>query len=189
MRKTCINKKTMKKILFFSFVFALPVILAGCGAGEKIGQKAGEKIMEKTIEAQTGQKVDINQSGDNVTIKSEDGKSTISGGGDTKAPDNFPTELIVASDAKIFMSSTSETGSSVSYNTDTDQAALYEKYTTGLADLGWAKDSGIDMGNAKIVNLSKGASKAIITIGDNNSKDKAQKNMVNVTLVEEKAQE
>lgn len=87
-----------------------------------INDKIGEQIAEKAFEAQTGARVDIDSQGEDVTIKTEEGQTQYSAGGRAKLPDNFPKELVVVSDAKIIMSSSSGLSSSVSYITNDEQA-------------------------------------------------------------------
>ena len=56
-------------------VFAtLASILAGCG---KVAEKAAERAVEEAIESESGEDVDIDFSGDEFTIESEDGEVTM----------------------------------------------------------------------------------------------------------------
>jgi hypothetical protein len=178
-----------KKPLVVGAVAVVAVLaLVGYSASRKINQKVGEKVMEKAIEAQTGAKVNIdsNSNGENVTIKTEDGQTQYSAGGSAKLPDGFPQELILADDAKLIMSSTSATGSSVTYLTNLDQTAVFEKYLANIPVLGWKKDMEADLGQGKMLNISKGSEAAVVTIGDNNSKDTSAKTTVSIIWTENK---
>lgn len=174
----------MKRIMFLSAIaLVMAVTLTGCG--KSISQKVGEKVAEKAIEAQTGGKVDIDAQGNDVTIKTEAGESQYSAGGNAKLPENFPSELIAADDAKIIISSTADAGNTVAYTTDSDQGEIFDKYKSQLAEQGWKKEMEIDTGNGKMVNFSKDKENVSITIGENNSNDQQGKTLVNVILVKE----
>ena len=68
----------MKKILLVAVSVLLIVSLTGCA------QAIGQKLAEKAIENATGNKVDISNNGDKVTIQGKDGQSVTVG--DTKWP-------------------------------------------------------------------------------------------------------
>lgn len=163
----------------------LAVTLIGCSVTDKLSQKAGEELMEKTIEKQTGAKVDINSNGEDITIKSADGQTQYSSGGSAQIPEGFPKELIVADDAKIIMSSSSKTGSSVSYVTNSAQTDISAKLLTTLGALGWEKQMDINSDNSIMLTYAKGSMSAIISIGENDSKEQSGKTFVNVTYVTE----
>jgi hypothetical protein len=155
---------------------------------KKINQKVGEKIMEKVIESQTGAKVNIdsNSNGGDITIKTEDGQTQYSAGGGVKLPDSFPQELIVVDDAKLIMASSSDNGSSVTYFTNYDQTTIFEKYINDLVRLGWKKEMEVNTDQGKMINISKENEGAVITIGDNSSKDTTAKNTVNIIWTKDK---
>ena len=128
----------MKKPVVLAIV-ALVVIVAPVTyfANKRIKQKVGTKMAEKVLEAQTGAKVDINSNGGDVTIKTDNGQTQYSTGGEAKLPDGFPQELVIVNDAKVIMASSSDNGSSVTYLTNDDQTAVFDKYHNGLPGLGW----------------------------------------------------
>lgn len=68
-------------------VFALP----GC-------KRAGEAIAEKAIEQASGDKVDIDQDGETVSIKTDQGEMTVAtaqDGGSVALPADFPTDVFL----------------------------------------------------------------------------------------------
>jgi len=178
----------MKKPLVFGIVLVLIVLaLVGYFASRRINQSAGEETLEKMIEAQTGAKVDIKSgsNGQDITIKTEDGQTQYSAGGDVKFPDGFPQQLVLVNDAKLMMASSSETGSSVTYLTNSDQTSVFNNYVSDLPGLGWKIVMQVNAGEGKMLNISKDGEAAYITIGDNDSKDKSAKTMVNIVWAKE----
>ena len=173
----------MKRSIAGGFtVITVALTLAGC-TNKTIGQAVGEKMMEKTIEAQTGAKVNINSTGENVTIKTQEGQTQYSAGGSAKLPNNFPQELIVSRDAKIIVSSTTTSGSSVTYITNDDTGQVSEKYINGLTGAGWKNEMETNTGQGVILNFSKENMGVVVVAGDNDSKDQSGKTTVNITLV------
>ena len=121
-----------------------------------------------------------------ANIKTEDGQTQYSAGGKVSLPDGFPQELVIANDAKLIMSSSSNTGSSLTYLTNYDTAAIFKKYIDNISVLGWTKDMEVNSGQGKMINISKGNEGAVITIGNNNSKDRTAKTIVNIIWTENK---
>lgn len=172
-----------KNIALTSLLVISSVFLAGCT--NPISQKIGENIVEKSIEAQTGAKVDINSNGDDVTIKTDEGQTQFSAGGNVKLPDGFPKELIVVDDAKLIVASSSDAGSTVSFLTNVDQTQVREKYISSLKSDGWKKSVETTTEKGSMLNFSKDKQNAVVLIGENDSKDQSGKIMVNITLVTE----
>jgi hypothetical protein len=176
----------MGKIRFLATVMiVMAVVLSGCGSGKSLGQQAGEKIAEKAIEAQSGGKVDVNANDGNVTIKTEDGQAQYSAGGTVKLPENFPKELVMADDAKIIISTSADSGSTIAYVTDSSKDEIFNKYISGLAGQGWKKEMELNTGSGQMANFSQGSLKATVTIGDNESQDQPGKTLVHIILVDE----
>ena len=180
----------MQKLLAGGMLISSVLVLSGCGCTEWASKKVGEKIVEKGIESQTGAKVDINSDGGVSTIETKEGKMTVSGEGGAKLPDNFPKDIFVYSDAKINMaisSSSQGEGFSVSYTTAAVESDVFSKYKEEMAKNGWKKDTEADMGeNGKMLNFSKGKSKVLVMIGNDERDNSSGKTGValNVTTEE-----
>jgi hypothetical protein len=173
----------MKKFIILGLIIlSSTFVLSACTTKQKIG----EELVEKTIEKQTGAKVDIDSQGENVTIKSDDGQTQYSAGGQAKLPDNFPGELIVTDDARIILSTSSEQSSSVAYISDLSQDVLKERYVKNLVEKGWKKETEVNTEKAFMINFSKDKINVVVTIGENNTKEQAGKSLVNVILAIEK---
>jgi hypothetical protein len=176
----------MKKTFVLGLVIlSTAVVFSACTTKKTLQEKAGEKVVEKMIESQTGAKVDIDSQGDNITIKSEDGQTQYSSGGQAKLPDNFPKELIVVNDAKIIMSSSSGQNSSVSYVSNEEQAVIKEKYLSGLVGQGWTKETEVNIENASMISFAKEKINVAVNIGENNTNDQPGKSFVNVIFTVE----
>ena len=83
-------------------------------------------------------------------------------------------------DAKLILSSTSGTGSSLTYLTKSDQAAVFAKYLEKIVELGWKKEMELNSGEGKMLNISKGSASAVITIGENSTDDTSFKTTVSI---------
>lgn len=171
----------MKKIITLGLIFLVfALAISGCSR-----QSLGEKAAEKIIEAQTGADVDINKDGNDVTIKTQDGESQYSTGGNAKIPDDFPKEFVVADDAKIMMSSSAEGAVTITYATDIEQGEMLKKYISSFSDLGWKKEMEVDLGTGKIASFSKDKERVSVTIGENSNNTALGKSIVSVTYAKE----
>ncbi len=134
----------MKKSISLALAISLAVSLlfaGGCfNLGEKIAGEITEGIIEKGIEGDTGADVDI--SGDSVTIKTDEGESTIGSGADI--PDGYPEgEVPVYPDMTITSSQKITQDGKTNYMISAETADTGEKianwYKSKLA--GWNVDS------------------------------------------------
>jgi len=173
----------MKKIIVLSFiVLTVTAVLSGCTPKKTVNEKIGEEIAEKMIEAQTGGKVDIDSQGEKVTINSDEGQVQYSAGGQVDLPKNFPKELIVVSDAKIIMASSSDQNSTAAYVTNEEQASIKEKYISRLTGLGWQKAAEVNVSGAMMINFTKENTNVVVNIGENNTENQSGKSFVNVVF-------
>jgi len=65
----------------------MALALAGCR------QSAGESLAEAALEKATGHKVDVDEDGGSVTIKTDEGEMKIHGGDNATLPANFPKDV------------------------------------------------------------------------------------------------
>jgi hypothetical protein len=178
----------MKKPVVIGIIIVVAVLgLIAFFVSKTISQKISENVIEKAIESQTGAKVDIDSNSNNgdVTIKTDTGQTQYSADGGVKFPDGFPQELVIVGDAKIIIASSSETGSTITYLTNEDQTAVYEKYLSDLPVLGWKKDAEVNTGEGKMINASRGNEAAFISIGNNNSNDTSAKTTVSIVWTQD----
>lgn len=176
------------KVLLPTAIVSL-LLLSGCSlpSKENAEQKIGEKIMEKAIESQTGGKVNVDTDNDQMNINTKDGNLSMSSTGEAKIPENFPTDIYVAEDAKVnFAASNLGTGKDVSiaYITAASLDDVSEKYKQEMTKNGYTKDTEMDMGSqGKVLTFKKGQTTASILIGQSQNKETAGKTSVQVTLV------
>ncbi len=183
-KKYLLTTKKMNKIKIGAYgigLLSLSLFLTGCGITDQLGQKAGEKIIEKTIESQTGGKVDIDTSGESMTVKGENGESITMGS--AKLPDNFPTDILVFDDAKfVFSMSSKENEFSVVYLTAKKAADAFTAYKDDLVKQGWTKETEMDLGDSgKIASFAKGNRKLGVTVGTDPNGDNPDKTSVSLT--------
>jgi len=92
----------MKKIITLVLIMSLLVsVLFFSGGCFNPGEKIAEEITERAIEQGSGADVDI--SGDEVTVTTDEGETTIGSG--TELPDDFPAGVPVYPDMQILNSS------------------------------------------------------------------------------------
>ncbi len=96
----------IRKIVTLALIISLAVSLllaGGCfNAGEKLAEKITEGAIEKAIEDETG--ADVNISEGSVTMKTDEGETTIGSGADI--PEGFPEgEVPIYPDMEIVTSS------------------------------------------------------------------------------------
>lgn len=107
------------------------LLLTGCGLAEKAVEKVAEKATEKAIEKATG--VSVDNSGQSVTIKGQDGKSVTFESEDSgKLPEGYPLPMVPG--GKVLSSSKMTTDGKVGWIVEIEfkgdvkaVADLYEK--------------------------------------------------------------
>jgi len=173
----------MKKIIVLSFiVLTVTAVLSGCTPKKTVNEKIGEEIAEKMIEAQTGAKVDVDSQGEKITINSGEGQVQYSAGGQVDLPENFPRELIMASDAKIIMASSSEGNSTVSFVTNEEPMVMKERYISGMTGLGWIKEMEVNISQATMISFKKDKMNVAVNVGENNTKEQQGKSFININF-------
>lgn len=132
------------------------VLVVGCSCSEKAEETIAEKIVEKALEAQTGQKADIDVENESMTVKTEDGEMTISSGKSAKIPDNFPKDIPMYEGYVLDMAMEVPKGYSLSFTTKDDVSKVSEWYLDEMTDQGWTKEASMDMGDQKMLVFKKG---------------------------------
>lgn len=126
----------MKRAWILLLAIVLVLGLAGCKSAE---EKVAEKITESLL-SDSDAKVDIEDGGDSITIETDEGETTISGGGD-ELPDDFPRDFPIDDDYENTGSSSvtgpDATAFYVNLETDDDFDKVYEWYKGELEDEGW----------------------------------------------------
>ncbi|QIL19518.1 hypothetical protein [Thermomonas sp. HDW16] len=132
---------TSHKLLFAMLVvgvFALP----GC-------KRAGEAIAEKTMEHASGDKVDIEQNGDTVSIKTDKGEmkvATAQDGASVALPADFPTDVFLPEQRTI--SSAMDMGGMKAVNiaTSASPAQVSADVEKTMQAQGWKREMSMQTG-------------------------------------------
>jgi len=140
-------------------LIASAVALAGCGK-KGASEKLAEGMMEKTLERATGGDVDldIGGGGDNVTIKTEDGITTMSE--TTEWPTDMFTDLPKFTYGQVERvhrtrnNQNAEQGMTI-WITGVEEGAI-EKYSKDLEGAGWQSQMTIASGEGGMVSAQKG---------------------------------
>lgn len=116
-----------------AIAIAAGIALAGCG------KSASDSSAEATIKAATGGKVDISKSGDQVTIKTDQGVATVNSGGNVPLPKDFPSDVHLPSSYTI--KSAMQMGPMVALTLHTPAAmqAVYSDYDSSMKSGGWTE--------------------------------------------------
>lgn len=133
------------------------LVAAGCGKKES-GEKLAEGMMEKTLESATGGDVDVDLGGggDNVTIKTKDGTTTMS------ETSEWPSDMF--SDVPRFTYGVVEhvtkgvEGGMQKFNVhlrDVEDGAL-EKYDADIRAAGWESQSMTQSDEGGMISAQKG---------------------------------
>lgn len=146
-----------------SILLVAVVVLAGCGkkASEKLSELVAEKIlaegMEKdgnvadvkikdgavsyTVTDDDGKKVDVKASGDDVTITSVDGVSSIVSGDKAKVPENFPKDVHVFASTKLTSIITAPESTVLVMTSSAPMDEIAVKYQQEMKAKDWKEES------------------------------------------------
>ena len=152
------------------------VALAGLGW---FMTRSNERATEKAIESATGGKVDVDLKNDKVSVKSEDGESTI--GQNVSVPSDWPEDVMVYKGIKqsnIVASTTDKKGGfSVSLTTKDSAETVKNTYDEALANNGWAISGEWAVQGGIVITATKDTRNLSITIGT------GADNLTSVTIV------
>lgn len=117
------------------------VVLTGCA-------KVAEKATEAAVEKATGVKVD--QSGENVTVTTDEGEATLSS--EAKLPADFPADVPLYDNATITSAMTNKADEGMTFivaaTSDDDAATIFEWYKKAFEDKGWEIKSTMEVGDS-----------------------------------------
>lgn len=134
----------------------LVLVSAGCGRKSKRDQAAAERMVEGAMRMATGQKTDVDVSGETVRFKSKDGDVVISGGKGGKLPKGFPKDIPSYKGAKVIQSAARDALQfSVALQTDDKVAKVAEYYRSTMKAKGWTEEQVLDMPNRSIQSYTK----------------------------------
>ncbi len=116
---------------------AVLAILALAGCGKSVSQSAAEMA----VSAASGGKVDVTQSGDKsqVSIKTDQGTSTVSSGNNVPLPKDFPSDVHLPASYTIKSAIQSGPMTMLVMHTPAAMQALYSEYDGSMKSGGWTE--------------------------------------------------
>lgn len=128
-----------------------------CRKAKNVDEAAAEKIVERAIRMSTGNKAEVDMSGDSVQIKTKDGDMVMSSGAGAKLPETFPKDVPIYKGAVIIHAvSQADTAHSVTMQTKDSMEKVAEYYKTALTSKGWTEAQEINMPGQAIRGYEKG---------------------------------
>lgn len=138
------------------------IALTGFGCGKSLTERATESLIENSIENSSGGNVDLDLSGDNVSIKGEDG-TNVQYGENVTLPSNFPTNAPVYKDAKLMVVSVNDREASASMTSTDSALTILSWYESQLS--AWTKDQSFDTQDYYMRAFSRGDEKITVSVG------------------------
>jgi len=151
-------KPTYVRVISVLGMLLLAASVVGC-------QQVAEKATEAAIEKSTG--VDVEKSGDEVTITGEDG-TEITASSDGQLPDGFPSDIPVY-EGPITSSIKADKGWSVTIEAADDVDTIFSWYKQELEKSGWKVVSEMKVTDGAAVVAEKGDQNVQVTIGTSSS--------------------
>jgi hypothetical protein len=164
----------VKRLLNISGLFLVTLTLSGCSLNPtaSLEKKASETIAQKAIENQTGGKVQIDNNGQKITVKGENGETVIGG---NEIPSNFPKDVPLYPNAKPASSWSSSAqnnqGVMVSLETTDLKSKVTDYYDKELPKNGWIIETNSKTADGAMYVIKKNNRDGWITISaDSNGK-------------------
>jgi hypothetical protein len=156
----------VKTLLTGMLVVLLALALASCG-----GDKAAEELSEKVAGEAIGGDVEVDN--DTVTITTDEGEATISGG-DGALAEGFPEEFPIYDGASVRASASVETGGKTQYSatlgTSDPVSDVYDWYKSELSSGGWTIENDMHIttgeGESAVLSAKKSGMEAAATIAE-----------------------
>lgn len=150
-------------------------LLLGSVGCEAIARKASEKVVENA----TGTKID--QDGDQVTIKGEDGREVTASSSDEgiEMPKDFPEDVPVY-EGKITASLKANEGSTLGIETADSVADVYDWYVGKVKDEGWKSTGEFKTEDGGMIAAEKDGRQLSVTI----SADSDEKTAIIITVAD-----
>ena len=140
------------------------VALSGCGKSSQ------EKAMEQAIEYSSGGKAQVDLTGNQVEISTDEGKINVASGKGVTVPDGFPKDIYLHDGAKVMTAMTMPQGQMLTLETADPADKVADAYRTAMSAAGWKQEMAMDSGTGKMLSYSKDKQQAQVTIdGDSDS--------------------
>lgn len=142
----------------------IPVLIAGLALAA-CGKSAEERIAETAISAASGEKVEVERDGDQLTFKTEQGEMKVASGESLQLPDGFPEDVYLPRDYQV-RSVLEVSGTQVlSLSTQGKAMELFAEAREAMQASGWKQTMAMqhDANNAMLA-FEKDARNAVVSI-------------------------
>lgn len=146
----------------FNFILLLCVILLAVGCGKSSEEQAIEKQIEEATGADAD--VDLSKKGMKVTGETEGGKYTVTTGGETEIPKDFPADVFIYRPSKAIMAMTIPEGHSIALTTRDDRSEVFNAYRREMKAKGWSEETSMNIGPQSVIVYEKNDRAANISI-------------------------
>lgn len=131
-----------------------------------VGRSASRFVANSLLSGITGQNVDVDSSGDKVTVQTEEGQVSFEAGG--SLPEGFPSDFPVYPGAKVVSSSTvqgeKDSGMSVVWETSDSQATVADYYKKELPAAGYSVVSTFAANDSLTISFKKGETEGFMGV-------------------------
>ena len=143
---------------------ALSLVLSACGQSE---EKAAETLVEKALEANTGHEVDVDvdDDGQTVTIKTDQGTLTQTSGDNVALPDDFPADVSLPDDYKLMSVMTMGPVTSVVMQSPGTLSDLFKHFKAGQAGEGWKETLSMQGADGSMLGFEKEKRSLLVNLG------------------------
>jgi len=138
-------------------LIVLVAVLAALSGGCRKKETLAEKIMEKAMKSASGNKAEVDISGDTVRITTEDGDVVIAGGANAALPENLPADVPIYKNAGVMQTMDGgDKGFHIMLTTAYATGNVVEYYKKAIEEKGWTSEGTVDMPGHWMMTCVKG---------------------------------
>ncbi|MCK5851175.1 MAG: hypothetical protein KAH23_09690 [Kiritimatiellae bacterium] len=145
------------------------VLVIGCG--KKSEEELAEKLAEQMLEAQIGQGLSVDISGDTVSMKDKDGKALLTAGKAAVIPASFPKDIHVYKGSIVEVAMDMPTGKMITLLSKDTLYTVLATYKKKMSAQGWTEKTSMDMGEQAVLSLEKSGRMVNVTIAKDEESD------------------
>jgi hypothetical protein len=159
---------TPRSPLIAALALALALALSACGKSQ---EKAAETLAEEALEANSGQKVDVDieDDGQTVTIQTEEGTIKQTSGDNVALPAEFPTDIALPDDYKLMSVMTMGPVTSVVMEVPQSPSDLFATFKSKQADQGWKETLAMQGTDGSMLGFEKGDRSMLVNLSSSES--------------------
>lgn len=143
---------------------ALALLLSACG---KSDEKTGETLAEQALEATSGEDmdVDIDDEGQTVTVRTEQGTLKQSSGDNVALPSDFPSDITLPDGHKVMSVMTMGPVTSVVLEVPGSASEVFADFKSDHASQGWKETLSMQGADGSMLGLEKGKRHLLVNMG------------------------